>query len=130
MNGHASNMAVVRTRRDPLCLFKGRAAARGTPPRLGSSVKRWGYLRIAAMLSAVHLALVLGCLIVSFSIGLRRWDLGSAGFVESFANGLGAVLLQPGAQLLTMGMPGSLVWEIIVGNRVVCVALGSIVVRP
>ena len=27
MNGPASNMAVVRTRREPLCFFEGRAAA-------------------------------------------------------------------------------------------------------
>jgi hypothetical protein len=29
----ATNMAVVRTRREPPCQFKGRAAARRTPPR-------------------------------------------------------------------------------------------------
>jgi hypothetical protein len=28
-----SNMALVRTRREPLCLFKWRAAARRTTPR-------------------------------------------------------------------------------------------------
>jgi hypothetical protein len=78
----------------------------------------------------VHLALALGCLAVSFSIGLRRWDLGSAGFVESFANGLGAVLLQPGALLLHMGMTGSLDWAIILGNSVLWGTLGALVVAP
>ncbi len=91
-------------------------------------MKRWGYLRIAAILSALHLVLAVGSLAVGFSIGLRRWDVGSAGFVESFTNGLAAVLLQPGAHLLTMGMSGALDWAIILGNSLLWGALGALVV--
>lgn len=41
MNGPASNMAVVRRRREPLRFFEGRAAARRTPPTLaGHNVYR------------------------------------------------------------------------------------------
>ena len=91
-------------------------------------MKRWGYLKIAVALSVLHLAAALGSFVVGFSIGMKRWDVGKAGLLESAANGLAEVLLQPGLRLLKFGMSGGLEWAIIFGNSVLWGAVGALVV--
>ena len=58
-------------------------------------MRRWRYLQIAAVLAVLHLILALGSVAVGFSIGIRRWNVGSAAMLESAANGgaMGALIV-------------------------------------
>ena len=80
------------------------------------------------MLSALHLVLALGSIAVSFATGMARWDSGKAGFIETLANSLGWVLLQPGSRLWGEGISGELDSAILLGNSVLWGALGALVV--
>lgn len=91
-------------------------------------MRRWRYLQIAAVLAVLHLILALGSVAVGFSIGIRRWDVGSAGMLESAANGLAEVLFQPGSRLLALGVSGGLEWAIILGNSLLWGAMGALIV--
>jgi len=89
---------------------------------------RWGYLKVAAVLTMLHLVAALGSFAVGFSIGLKRWDLGKAGVLETAANALAELLLQPGSRFLKLGMSAELEWAIIFGNSVLWGAVGALVV--
>ena len=91
-------------------------------------MRRWGYWKIATMIAVLHFIAAVGTFALGFSIGLKRWDTGSAGTVESVANTFAAVLFQPGAQLLAMGLPAELDWMIILGNSVLWGLVGAAVV--
>ena len=80
--------------------------------------RRPGFLKIAVILSVLHLVAAAGSFVLAFSIGIKRWDSGSPGILESTANAIAEVLLQPGIRLLRVGMPGELKWAIIVGNSI------------
>jgi hypothetical protein len=53
---------------------------------------------------------------------------GSPGILESTANAIAEVLLQPGIRFLSVGMPGELEWAIILGNSIVWGIGGAILV--
>lgn len=91
-------------------------------------MRRWGYWKIATAITVLHFIAAVGTFALAFSIGLKRWDAGSAGPVESVANTFAAVLFQPGAQLLAMGLPGEFDWIIILGNSVLWGLVGAAVV--
>ncbi len=88
-------------------------------------MRRWGFLKIAAILSALHLLLAIGSFVLGWSIGVKRWDSGPGGMLESTANAIAEVLLQPGARLLAIGMPGELEWAILLANSVLWGAVGA-----
>ena len=83
---------------------------------------------MVAVVAVVHLVLALGSFALGFSIGIKRWDVGTAGMLESAANAIAGVLLQPGLQLLKSGMSGGLEWAIIFGNSVLWGVVGALVV--
>jgi predicted aconitase len=66
--------------------------------------------------------------VLAFSIGITRWDSGSPRILESTANAIAEVLLQPGIRLLSVGMPGELEWAIIVGNSILWGISGAVFV--
>lgn len=85
-------------------------------------------LKIAAVIAVAHLTAALGSLALGFAIGARRWDSGSPGILESVADGVAGVLLQPGSHLWRMGMSGDLEWAIIVGNSALWGTVGALVI--
>lgn len=108
-----------------------RAAAplqRGKTRTLDRQHRRRGFLKIAAILSVLHLVAAAGSFVLAFSIGIKRWDSGSPGILESTANAIAEVLLQPGIRLLRVGMPGELEWAIIVGNSILWGISGALFV--
>ena len=92
-------------------------------------MKGWGYLKFAAAIAVLHFVAALGTFALGFSIGLKRWDTGPAGVLESAANAVAAVLFQPGAQLLALGLPGEFDWMIIVGNSALWGLVGAAIMR-
>jgi heme A synthase len=91
-------------------------------------MRRWGFLRIAVIISVLHLLAAVGSFVLGFSIGIKRWDSGPPGILESTATAIGEVLLQPGIGFLEVGMPGELEWAIIVGNSILWGIVAAIVV--
>jgi hypothetical protein len=37
-------------------------------------MRRWGFLKIAVILSVLHLVAAAGSFVLAFSIGIKRWD--------------------------------------------------------
>jgi hypothetical protein len=91
-------------------------------------MRRWRFLKIAAIISLLHLLAAAGSFVLGFSIGIKRWDSGPPGVLESTASAIAGVLLQPGVRLLVVGMPGELEWAIILGNSVLWGVVGAIFV--
>ena len=76
--------------------------------RRAAAPRRRGFLKIAVILSVLHLVAAAGSFVLAFSIGIKRWDSGSPEILESTANAIAEVLLQPGIRFLSVGMPGEL----------------------
>ncbi len=91
-------------------------------------MKRWGYLKIATLLTVLHLVAALGSFAVGFSIGMKRWDVGKAGLLETAANAVAGLLFQPGSRFLKFGMSGGVEWAIIFGNSVLWGAVGALAI--
>jgi hypothetical protein len=91
-------------------------------------MKRWGFFKIAVIISVLHLLAGAGTFLLGLSIGVKRWDSGPPGILESTATAIGEVLLQPGIRFLAVGMPGELEWAIILGNSILWGIVGAILV--
>jgi len=91
-------------------------------------MKRWGFLKIAAILSLLHLLLAAGSFVLGWSIGIRRWDSGPRGPLEATANAMAEVLLQPGIRFLAAGMSGDVELGIIAANSILWGVVGALVV--
>jgi len=85
-------------------------------------------LKIAAIVSLLHLLVAVGCFVLGFSIGIKRWDSGPPGMLEATANAIAGVLLQPGIRFLAIGMSGELELAIIVANSILWGIVGAMVV--
>jgi hypothetical protein len=80
---------------------------------------RLRYLTIAAVLAAVHLLLALSSLLVSFSLGMGRFDSGGdMSQLESLARTLSDTLLSPISHVQTKGLSSPLQWAVILGNSI------------
>lgn len=103
-------------------------SARGWLRTLDGSMRRWRFLKIAVIIFLLHLLAAAGSFVLGFSIGIKRWDSGPPGTLESTATAIAEVLLQPGIRLLAVGMPGELEWAIILGNSILWGIVGAILV--
>jgi hypothetical protein len=92
-------------------------------------MRRWRFLKLAVTIALLHLVIAAGSFALGFSIGIKRWDSGPPGMLESTATAIAEVLLQPGIGLLRLGMPGEVEWAIIVGNSILWGIVGAILVR-
>lgn len=91
-------------------------------------MRGWRFLKIAALISVLHLLAAAGTFVLGFSIGIKRWDSGSPGILELAATTLAGVLLQPGIRFLAIGMPGELEWAIILANSILWGIVGAALV--
>jgi len=90
-------------------------------------MRRWGFLNIALIISLLHSLAAAGTFVLGFSIGLKRWDSGPPQMLESAANAVAEVLLQPGIRFLRVGLPGELEWAIVVANSILWGIVGATV---
>jgi len=82
-------------------------------------MKRPRYLTIAAVLATVHLLLAVGSLLISFTLGMGRFDSGGdAGQLESLATALSDTLFSPISYLPTKGLPSPQQWAIVLGSSI------------
>ena len=82
-------------------------------------MNRLRYLTIATVLAAVHLFLALSSLLVSFSLGMGRFDSGGdMSQLEGLARALSDTLLSPISHVQTKGLSSSLQWAVILGNSI------------
>src|SRR4030088_1666726 len=77
-------------------------------------MNRLRYLTIAAVLTAVHLFLALSSLLVSFSLGMGRFDSGGdMSQLEGLATALSDTLLSPISHVQTKGLSSPLQWTLV-----------------
>ena len=82
-------------------------------------MNRLRYLTIAAVLTAVHLFLALSSLLVSFSLGMGRFDSGGdMSQLEGLATALSDTLLSPISHVQAKGLSSPLQWAVILGNSI------------
>ena len=82
-------------------------------------MNRLRYLTIAAVLTAVHLFLALSSLLVSFSLGMGRFDSGGdMSQLEGLATALSDTLLSPISHVQTKGLSSPLQWTLVLGNSI------------
>jgi hypothetical protein len=82
-------------------------------------MNRLRYLTIATVLGTVHLLLSLSSLLVSFSLGMGRFDSGGdMSQLESLATALSDTLLLPISHVQTKGLASPLQWAVVLGNSI------------
>jgi hypothetical protein len=82
-------------------------------------MKRLRYLTIAAVLSAVHLVLAIGSLLVSFTVGMGRFDsAGEQSRLESLASAISNTLFWVIPYLPTKELSPALQWAVVLGNSI------------
>lgn len=93
-----------------------------------SETRVFRFVGTAIALSLLHFIAALATFALGFMVGIRRWDSGAPGALESAASLVAEVLLQPGMRFVGQGMPAEVEWAIIACNSLLWGSVGAVLV--